>query len=98
MTNIYNLFKFLEDKKGKDIPLNVKLELKPDEITSEDVKRIYNKGVIKAEGPMEFIFIDGLYFPLERKKFKIKNIDLWFNDVDYFREMPLMVKINHKGY
>ena len=37
MSNIYNLFKFLEKKKGTKTPLNVKLLYAPDEITGEDL-------------------------------------------------------------
>ena len=37
MVNIYNLFKFLEEKKGKPIPFKVKLIYTPDEITDEDL-------------------------------------------------------------
>ena len=37
MTNIYNLFKFLEDKKGKKIPLKFKLIHAPETLTKEDL-------------------------------------------------------------
>ena len=37
MVNIYNLFKFLEDKKGKPIPFGAKLIYTPDELTDEDL-------------------------------------------------------------
>ena len=37
MTNIYNLFKFLEDKKGKPIPFEVKLIHAPETLTKEDL-------------------------------------------------------------
>ena len=37
MTNIYNLFKFLEDKKGKKIPFEVKLIHAPETIEKEDL-------------------------------------------------------------
>jgi len=37
MTNIYNLFKFLEDKKGKKIPLKFKLLHAPETIEKEDL-------------------------------------------------------------
>lgn len=37
MTNIYNLFKFLNDKEGKKIPLKVKLILSPETLTPEDL-------------------------------------------------------------
>ena len=37
MTNIYNLFKFLEDKKGKKIPLKAKLIHSPETIEKEDL-------------------------------------------------------------
>ena len=37
MTNIYNLFKFLEDKKGKPIPLRAKLTHAPETIEKEDL-------------------------------------------------------------
>ena len=36
-TNIYNLFKFLEKKKGTKTPLKVKLVYAPEEITDEDL-------------------------------------------------------------
>lgn len=37
MTNIYNLFKFLEDKKGRKIPFNAKLLHAPEVMTDEDL-------------------------------------------------------------
>ena len=37
MTNIYNLFKFLEDKKGKPIPFKAKLIHAPETLTKEDL-------------------------------------------------------------
>ncbi len=37
MPNIYNLFKFLEKKKGTKTPFEVKLIYAPDEITDEDL-------------------------------------------------------------
>ena len=37
MTNIYNLFKFLEDKKGKKIPFKFKLIHAPETIEKEDL-------------------------------------------------------------
>ena len=37
MTNIYNLFKFLEDKKGKKIPFKLKLIHAPETIEKEDL-------------------------------------------------------------
>jgi len=37
MANIYNLFKFLEDKKGKPIPFEVKLIHAPETLTKEDL-------------------------------------------------------------
>jgi len=38
MVNIYNLFKFLEDKEGTKTPFKVKLIYTPDTLTSEDLK------------------------------------------------------------
>ena len=38
MTNIYNLFKFLEDKEGTKIPLKVKFIYSPDTLTPDDLK------------------------------------------------------------
>ena len=38
MTNIHNLFKFLEKKKGTETPLRVKLLYAPDELTDEDLQ------------------------------------------------------------
>lgn len=40
MTNIYNLFKFLKDKEGREIPSEFKLKLtySPEELTPEDLK------------------------------------------------------------
>ena len=35
--NIYNLFKFLEKKKGTKTPLKVKFIYAPDELTDEDL-------------------------------------------------------------
>ena len=48
MANIYNLFKFLEDKKGKKIPLRAKLIHAPETLTKEDLNvegdfYLYNK-------------------------------------------------------
>jgi len=37
MSNIYNLFKFLEKKKGTKTPLGVKFIYAPDELTDEDL-------------------------------------------------------------
>ena len=37
MSNIYNLFKFLEKKKGTKTPFKVKLVYAPEEITDEDL-------------------------------------------------------------
>ena len=37
MTNIYNLFKFLEKKKGTKTPLQAKILIAPDKITDEDL-------------------------------------------------------------
>ena len=37
MSNIYNLFKFLEKKKGTKTPLRVKLIHAPYELTDEDL-------------------------------------------------------------
>jgi len=37
MSNIYNLFKFLEKKRGTETPLQVKLLYAPDELTDEDL-------------------------------------------------------------
>jgi len=37
VTNIYNLFKFLEDKKGKKIPFKLKLIHAPETLTKEDL-------------------------------------------------------------
>ena len=37
MPNIYNLFKFLEKKKGTKVPLKVKLIYTPNEITDEEL-------------------------------------------------------------
>jgi len=37
MANIYNLFKFLEEKKGKPIPFEVKLIHAPETLTKEDL-------------------------------------------------------------
>jgi len=37
MANIYNLFKFLEDKKGKKIPFKFKLIYAPETIEKEDL-------------------------------------------------------------
>ena len=37
MSNIYNLFKFLEKKKGTKTPLRVKFLYAPDELTDEDL-------------------------------------------------------------
>lgn len=41
MANIYNLFKFLQEKEGKEIPTDIALILKliytPDEITAEEL-------------------------------------------------------------
>ena len=37
MANIYNLFKFLEDKKGKKIPFKLKLIHAPETIKKEDL-------------------------------------------------------------
>jgi len=37
MSNIYNLFKFLEKKKGTKTPLRIKLLNAPEEITDEDL-------------------------------------------------------------
>ena len=37
MSNIYNLFKFLEKKKGTKTPLEAKLFYAPEEITDEDL-------------------------------------------------------------
>ena len=37
MTNIYNLFKFLEEKKGKPIPFEVKLIHSPETLEKEDL-------------------------------------------------------------
>ena len=37
MTNIHNLFKFLEKKKGKKIPLKAKLIYTPDKLTDEEL-------------------------------------------------------------
>ena len=38
MTNIYNLFKFLEDKEGTKTPFKVKFIYAPDTLTSDDLK------------------------------------------------------------
>jgi len=38
MSNIYNLFKFLEKKKGTKTPLEAKLFYAPDELTDEELK------------------------------------------------------------
>jgi hypothetical protein len=38
MTNIYNLFKFIEDKEGKAIPLRIQLEQAPESIKPEHLK------------------------------------------------------------
>jgi hypothetical protein len=38
MTNIYNLFKFLEKKRGTKTPLKMKFIYTPDELTDEDLK------------------------------------------------------------
>jgi hypothetical protein len=38
MSNIYNLFKFLEKKKGTKTPFNAKLLYAPDELTDEELK------------------------------------------------------------
>jgi len=48
MANIYNLFKFLEEKKGKKIPLRAKLIHAPETLTKEDLNvegdfYLYNK-------------------------------------------------------
>ncbi len=40
MTDIYNLFKFLEDKKGREIPIKAKLKFKPEELTPEDIEKM----------------------------------------------------------
>ena len=37
MANIYNLFKFLEDKKGKPIPFEAKLIHAPETLTKDDL-------------------------------------------------------------
>ena len=37
MANIYNLFKFLEDKKGKPIPFEIKLIHAPETLTKDDL-------------------------------------------------------------
>lgn len=37
MSNIYNLFKFLEKKRGTETPIGVKLRYAPDEITDEEL-------------------------------------------------------------
>ena len=37
MSNIYNLFKFLEKKKGTETPLKFKLIYAPEEVTDEDL-------------------------------------------------------------
>ena len=37
MSNIYNLFKFLEKKKGTKTPIEVKFAYAPDELTDEDL-------------------------------------------------------------
>ena len=37
MTNIYNLFKFLEEKKGKPIPLKLKLIYAPETLTKDEL-------------------------------------------------------------
>jgi hypothetical protein len=38
MTNIYNLFKFLEDKEGTKTPFKTKLIYAPDTLTPDDLK------------------------------------------------------------
>ena len=38
MSNIYNLFKFLEKKKGTKTPFNAKLLYAPNELTDEELK------------------------------------------------------------
>jgi len=96
MTNIYNLFKFLEDKKGRDIPLNVKLELKPDEITSDDISRVYDKGIREYKGPLKFIRYGKVYFLLDDKgRISLKR---WFDFVSDFHDGFARVEIKNKGY
>jgi len=53
MANIYNLFKFLEDKKGKKIPLRAKLIHAPETLTKEDLN-------VKGDLDLQYSLISSL--------------------------------------
>lgn len=57
MTDIYNLFKFLEDKEGREIPFDAKATLKPDELTPQD----YESELDKSEG---VLYLSNIKTPL----------------------------------
>ena len=53
MTNIYNLFKFLEDKKEKKIPFKAKLIHAPETLTKEDLN-------VKGDLDLQYSLISSL--------------------------------------
>lgn len=48
MTNIYNLFKFLEDKKGRKVPFRLKLIHAPETLSKEDLNVEYDFDLINT--------------------------------------------------
>ena len=55
MTDIYNLFKFLEDKKGKEVPFKVKLRFNLNALTDKDINIMRKEGDVVNKGPLKFL-------------------------------------------
>ena len=58
MTNIYNLFKFLEDKEGKPIPFKYKLIYRPETLTPKELNvrddlDLYNTSITSLPAGLE---------------------------------------------
>jgi hypothetical protein len=93
MTNIYNLFKFLNDKEGKKIPLKVKLILSPETLTPEDldVEGYLNLHRTKITSLPQGLQVGGL---LDLRKTKITSLpqDLQVGGFLDLRQTPLSKK------
>ena len=60
MANVYNFFKFLEDKADRRVPLRLKLLNDPESITEKD---LYVKGTLDLENTNIEILPDNLALP-----------------------------------
>jgi len=97
MPNIYNLFKFLEKKRGTKTPLKSKLIYAPDEITDEDldVKGDLNLVYTKITSLPDNLKVEG-YLDLENTKITSLPDNLKVGGFLDLRKTPLAKKHTKK--